>query len=299
MNSYVSECTVPGAARVGRMHPSDAPAPVRQRAIATLLAQSRLLAALPEDVQQRLLPHLVFVHLPAGHTLAEPHRGSARALFPLAGVLSLVQEMSDGASGQVAVVGHEGLLGLPLFMGGDAMTTRCVVHCAGYGLALDRDRLLEEFERAGAFMRHLLRYTQALITQISQLVVCNRHHSIEQQLCRVLLMSLDRLQGQDVPLTQEFAARLLGVRREGVTEAAGRLREAGIVGCRRGVFAVRDREALEARACGCYGVVRNEYDRLLPAPVVQGTASIRVPPPAPLLPAEPASVWRQFADFNP
>jgi CRP-like cAMP-binding protein len=247
------------------MHSLVAPPPLRYRAFAPLLAQSRLLAGLPEDVQQRLLPHLILVQLPAGQTLAEPHRGSARALFPVAGVVSLVQEMPDGASGQVAIVGNEGLLGLPLFMGGGAMPTRGVVQCAGHGFAMERDCLLEEFERGGVFMRQLLRYTQALITQISQLVICNRHHSIEQQLCRVLLMSLDRLSGQEVPLTQEFAARLLGVRREGVTEAAGRLREAGIVACRRGVFAVRSRAALEARSCGCYRVVKDEYDRLLPA----------------------------------
>lgn len=270
------------------MHPIDS-APLRDRTLAALLPQSGLLAALPDDVKQRLLPHLTFVQLPTGHTLAEPHRGSARALFPLAGVVSLVQEMPDGASGQVAVVGNEGLLGLPLFMGGDAMPTRGIVHCAGYGLALDRERLLEEFEQGGIFMRHLLRYTQALITQISQLVVCNRHHSIEQQLCRVLLMSLDRLEGQDVPLTQELAARMLGVRREGVTEAAGRLREAGIVGCRRGVFAIQNRRALEARSCGCYRVVKNEYDRLLPAlggdstaPVCTPSALVPLPDPAPM-----------------
>lgn len=239
--------------------------PERYRAVAPLLAQSRLLGGLPDDVQQRLLPHLMLVQLPAGQTLAEPHRGSARALFPVGGVVSLVQEMPDGACGQVAIVGNEGLLGLPLVMGGGTMPTRSMVQCAGHGLALERDRLVEEFERGGVFMRHLLGYTQALITQIAQLVICNRHHSIEQQLCRVLLMSLDRLPGQEVPLTQEFAARLLGVRREGVTEAAGRLREAGIVACRRGVFAVRSRAALEARSCGCYRVVKDEYDRLLPA----------------------------------
>ena len=239
--------------------------PVRYRAVAPLLAQNRLLAGLPEDVQRRLIPHLMLVQLPAGQTLAEPHRGSARALFPLGGVVSLIQEMPDGASGQVAIVGNEGLSGLPLFMGGGAMPARSIVQCAGQGLALERDCLVEEFERGGVFMRHLLRYTQALITQISQLVICNRHHSIEQQLCRVLLMSLDRLPGQEVTLTQEFAARLLGVRREGVTEAAGRLREAGIVACRRGVFAVRSRAALEARSCGCYRLVKDEYDRLLPA----------------------------------
>lgn len=259
--------------------------PLRQRALATLLPQSRLLAALPDEVQQRLLPQLTYVELPAAQTLAEPHRGSARALFPLAGVVSLVQELPDGASGQVAVVGNEGLLGLPLFMGGHGMPMRAVVHCPGYGLALERDRLLEEFERGGDFMRHLLRYTQALITQISQLVVCNRHHSIEQQLCRMLLMSLDRMQKQEVPLTQEFAARLLGVRREGVTEAAGRLRDAGVVGCRRGVFEIRNRKALEARACACHGVVRTEYERLLPVAAAASSPAARaVPMPRPVPP---------------
>jgi CRP-like cAMP-binding protein len=271
--------------------------PLRQRALASLLPQSRLLSALPDEVQQRLLPHLIFVELPTAHTLAEPHRGSARALFPLAGVVSLVQEMPDGASGQVAVVGNEGLLGLPLFMGGDAMPTRGVVHCAGYGLALDRDRLLQEFERGGDFMRHLLRYTQALITQISQLVVCNRHHSIEQQLCRMLLMSLDRLQGEEVPLTQEFAARLLGVRREGVTEAAGRLRDAGVVRCRRGVFAVQNRKALETHSCGCYRVVRNEYDRLLPAVPQESGETVGVPAMPEPVPARTPG-WREFANFS-
>lgn len=278
------------------MQPLAAPS-MHQRALGTLLAQSGLLAALPEDVQQRLLPHLIFMKLPAGQTLAEPHRGSARALFPLAGVVSLVQEMPDGDSGQVAVVGNEGLLGLPLFMGGDAMPMRCVVHCPGYGLALDRDRLLDEFELAGSFMRHLLLYTQALITQISQLVVCNRHHSIEQQLCRVLLMSLDRLQDEEVPLTQEFAARLLGVRREGVTEAAGRLREAGIVGCRRGVFAVQDRRALEAHACGCYRVVKDEYDRLLRPAGAEHPADIAVPPVNVPMPGHTRR-WHQHAHFH-
>jgi hypothetical protein len=205
--------------------------------------------------------------------------------------------MPDGASGQVAIVGNEGLLGLPLFMGGDAMPMRGVVHCPGYGLAMERDHLLREFERGGDFMRHLLRYTQALITQISQVVVCNRHHSIEQQLCRVLLMSLDRLQGQEVPLTQEFAARLLGVRREGVTEAVGRLREAGIVGCRRGVFAIQDRRALEAHACGCYRVVKNEYDRLLPAVAAQSAEPVRVAPVIEPMPA-PVPEWGSFVQLN-
>jgi CRP-like cAMP-binding protein len=249
--------------------------PLRHRALAPLLTESTLLASLPQDVLDRLLPHFSLADLAAGQVLSD---APTRAIFPLTGVVSLIQEMPDGDSSQVAVVGREGLLGLPLFMGGSATPTRAVVQCPGYGLALSRERLLEEFERGGAFMRQLLRYTQALITQISQLVVCNRHHSIEQQLCRVLLMSLDRLQGQEVPLTQEFVARLLGVRREGVTEASGRLREGGIVSCRRGLFAVQGRIALECHACGCYRVVKNEYDRLLPASAV-------VTPPAPSIPA--------------
>jgi hypothetical protein len=233
--------------------------------LASLLGRSSLSGGLPNDVLERLLPDFSLVELTAGHTLIEPHTRGARAVFPLAGVMSLTQEMSDGTSAQVAVVGNEGLLGLPLFMGGGAMPMRGVVQCAGYGLILGCDPLLAEFERGGAFMRHLLRYTQALVTQISQLVVCNRYHSIEQQLCRALLMSLDRMQGHEVPLTQEFVARQLGVRREGVTEACCRLRDAGIVGRGRGVFAVHDRGALEARSCGCYRVIEGEYKRLLPA----------------------------------
>jgi CRP-like cAMP-binding protein len=261
---------------------------MRLAAPATLLAQSHLLAALPPDVHQRLLPHFSLVELFAGQQLGGAHGGPARALFPLAGVVSLVQELPDGDSGQVAVVGREGLLGLPLIMGDDAMPTRGVVQCAGYGLALSRDRLVEEFDRGGNFMRHVLRYTQALITQISLLVLCNRHHSIEQQLCRVILMSLDRVNGHEVPLTQDFVARLLGVRREGVTEASGRLREAGAVTCRRGVFAVQDRKTLETRVCGCYHAARREYTRLLPVLPVHGAAAHT---PRPLLAPVPAAGW--------
>jgi len=268
---------------------------MRMSAPATLLAQSSLLASMPADVHERLLPHFSLVELAAGQELGTRNGGPVRALFPLAGVLSLVQELPDGDSGQVAVVGREGLLGLPLFMGGDEMPTRAVVQCAGYGLALGRDELLQEFERGGPFMRHLLRYTQALITQISLLVVCNRHHSIEQQLCRVILMSLDRVQGQEVPLTQEFVARLLGVRREGVTEASGRLREAGVVACRRGVFAVQNRHALEARACGCYHAARREYTRLFPVSELEGIATTRL---RPALAPVPAKGWRPLADLG-
>jgi CRP-like cAMP-binding protein len=267
---------------------------LRHRALAPLLAQSTLLASLPAEVIERLLPHFSLVDLSAGQVLAD---APTRAIFPLVGVISLVQELPDGDCAQVALVGPEGLLGLPLFMGGSATPTRGVVHCPGYGLALSRESLLEEFERGGAFMRQLLRYTQALITQISQLVVCNRHHSIEQQLCRLLVMSLDRLQNEEVPLTQEFAARLLGVRREGVTEASGRLREAGLVSCRRGVFAVQSRRLLECRACDCYRVVKDEYDRLLPAsvnpPMPASMPAQPTPPARPLLPAIPS--WQPLA----
>ncbi|MDB5873169.1 MAG: hypothetical protein JWQ07_2611 [Ramlibacter sp.] len=266
---------------------------IRLAAPATLLAQSALLAAMPHDVHERLLPHFSLVELAAGQQLGTPHSGPARALFPLSGVLSLVQQLPDGDSGQVAVVGREGLLGLPLFMGGDAMPSRAVVQCSGYGLALSRERLVEEFERGGPFMRQLLRYTQALITQISLLVVCNRHHSIEQQLCRVILMSLDRVQGHEVPLTQEFVARLLGVRREGVTEASGRLRETGAVACRRGVFAVQDRKALEARTCSCYHAVKAEYARLLPVACAQGHATAPILPRPVAAPSAPA--WSQLS----
>jgi len=269
---------------------------MRMSAPATLLAQSALLASMPADVHERLLPHFSLVELAAGQELGTQSGGPARALFPLAGVLSLVQELPDGDSGQVAVVGREGLLGVPLFMGGGDMPTRAVVQCAGYGLALGREHLLQEFDRGGSFMRHLLRYTQALITQISLLVLCNRHHSIEQQLCRVILMSLDRVHGDEVPLTQEFVARLLGVRREGVTEASGRLREAGVVACRRGVFAVQDRTALEARACGCYHASRREYTRLFPVNEIEGIAL--TPAPRPVLAPVPAKGWRKLADLG-
>jgi CRP-like cAMP-binding protein len=258
-------------------------APTRLAAPATLLAQSALLASLPADVHERLLPHFNLVEFSAGQEFGAPHGGPARALFPLSGVISLVQQLPDGDSGQVAVVGREGLLGLPLVMGGDAMPTHGLVQCPGYGLALGRERLVEEFDRGGAFMRHLLRYTHAMITQISLLVVCNRHHAIEQQLSRVLLMSLDRLHGHEVPLTQEFVARLLGVRREGVTEASGRLREAGAVTCRRGVFVVQDRKALESRSCSCYHAVRSEYARLLPVRCADEAHA----PARPVLPAMP------------
>jgi len=270
---------------------------MRIAAPAALLAQNTMLAALPVDVHDRLLPSFSLVELSPGQELGTAHGGGSRALFPLAGVISLLQQLPDGDSGQVAVVGREGLLGLPLVMGGESRPTSGVVQCPGHALALPRDALVAEFERGGAFMRLMLCYTQALITQMSLLVVCNRHHSIEQQLCRVLLMSLDRVHGNDVPLTQEFVARLLGVRREGVTEASGRLRESGAITCRRGLFSVRSREVLENRACSCYHAVRSEYARLLPVHVPHGACTHAPAPvlaPRPVLPPA-VTAWPQLA----
>jgi CRP-like cAMP-binding protein len=232
------------------------------RGLAPLVAHNGLLAQLPHEALERLLPHFSVIDLPAGLSLAQPRAHCTRAVFPLTGVLALVQEMQDGTGVQVGVVGREGMWGLPVVMGGGALPLRVTVQCAGRGLALERDPLLAEFERGGAFMRGVLRYAQSFLAQCSQLALCHRHHSIDQQVSRVLLMSLDRLPADEIPLTQEAIARLLGVRREGVTEAAGRLREAGAVACRRGLFEVRDRAALEARACGCYRVLKDDAPTL-------------------------------------
>ena len=185
--------------------------------------------------------------------------------FPLDAIVSLLYVLDDGASAEIAVVGHEGLVGIALFMGGESTTNRAVVQSAGWGLRLRASIMMEEFNRAGPVMHLLLRYTQALITQMSQTAVCNRHHSLDQQLCRWLLLSLDRLNTPDLHMTQELIANMLGVRREGVTEAAGTLQKACLIRYHRGHITVLDREGLERRTCECYGVVKKEYDRLLPA----------------------------------
>jgi CRP-like cAMP-binding protein len=231
-----------------------------------MLAHNGLLGQLQEDALERLLPHFTPLDLPAGLSLAQPHARCTRAVFPITGVLEVVQEMHDGTRAQVGVVGREGMWGLPLVTDGGALPLRVTVQCAGRGVALEREPLMAEFERAGGFMRIVLRYTQAFHAQASQLALCHRHHSIDQQVSRVLLMTLDRLPAGEVPLTQESIARLLGVRREGVTEAAGRLREAGAVACRRGLFEVRDRATLEARACGCYRMLKEDAPGTRAAP---------------------------------
>jgi CRP-like cAMP-binding protein len=225
---------------------------------------NQLLAALPPDELQRWLPRLEPVDLPLGQVLYEPGVTLRHVYFPTDAIVSLLYVMENGASAEIAVVGREGLVGVSLFMGGGSTPSRAVVQSAGKGFRLDAAHMNEEFNRAGVVMRLLLRYTQALITQMAQTAVCNRHHSLDQQLCRWLLLSLDRLDGNQLKMTQELIANMLGVRREGVTEAALKLQQAGLIRYARGHISVLDRPGLEARSCECYAVVKKEYDRLLP-----------------------------------
>ena len=227
--------------------------------------QNRLLAALPEPEWLRWQPLLERVDLPLGHVMYESGRTLGHVYFPTTAIVSMLYVMEDGASAEIAVVGHEGLVGISLFMGGESTPSRAVVQSAGEGWRLRAPAVKNEFERAGPVMHLLLRYTQALITQMSQTAVCNRHHSLDQQLCRWLLLSLDRLTGNELVMTQELIANMLGVRREGVTEAALRLQQQGLISYARGHITVLDRPGLEARTCECYAVVKKEYDRLLPA----------------------------------
>ena len=227
-------------------------------------SQSQLLAALPPDEYARLAPHLELVPLALGQVLHESGAQMRYVYFPTNSIVSLLCLMEDGASAEIAVVGHEGIVGISLFMGGETMPSRAVVQSAGQAWRLRGQLLKEEFYRAGPMQRLLLRYTQALLTQMAQTAVCNRHHSLDQQLCRWLLLSIDRLASDELIMTQELIANMLGVRREGVTEAAGKLQRAGLIEYNRGHIRVLDRASLEARACECYGVVRKEFGRLLP-----------------------------------
>jgi len=227
--------------------------------------QNRLLAALPDAEWARWLPQLEPIDLPLGKVLYESGSKLTHVYFPTSSIISLLYVMEDGASAEIAVVGDEGIVGISLFMGGESTPSRAVVQSAGKGFRLNASLMLQEFNRAGPVLHLLLRYTQALITQMSQTAVCNRHHSLDQQLCRWLLLSLDRLQSDELVMTQELIANMLGVRREGVTEAAGHLQKAGLIRYQRGRITVLDRPKLEQRACECYGVVKKEYDRLLPA----------------------------------
>ncbi len=227
--------------------------------------KNRLLAALPKAELQRWLPQLEWVEMPLGHVLYESGKTLSHVYFPTTAIVSLLYVLENGASAEIAVVGNEGIVGVSLFMGGGSTPSRAVVQSAGEGFRLKEPAMKKEFDRAGPVLHLLLRYTQALITQMSQTAVCNRHHSLDQQLCRWLLLSLDRLQGSELVMTQELIANMLGVRREGVTEGALKLQEAGMIRYSRGRITVLDRKALEKRTCECYAVVKKEYDRLLPA----------------------------------
>ncbi|MEB0110864.1 Crp/Fnr family transcriptional regulator [Variovorax sp. RTB1] len=229
------------------------------------LKANLLLAALSAAERERWSSELVFVALPLGLVLAESNQTMKFVYFPTTAIVSLLYVMDTGASAEVAVVGNEGIVGISLFMGGGSATSRIVVQSGGHGFRLPAIALKQEFERGGQAMHLLLRYTQALIAQMSQTAVCNRHHSVDQQLCRWLLLSLDRLQGDQLVMTQELIGNMLGVRREGVTEAANKLKKSKLIRYARGKITVLDREGLEARTCECYAVVRHEYDRLLPA----------------------------------
>ena len=226
-------------------------------------AQNQLLAAIPSAEFERLSPHLELIEMPLGEVLYESGGRLDYVYFPTTCIVSLLYVLQDGASAEIAVVGYEGILGISLFMGGETTPSRAVVQSAGFGYRLKAPLLKQEFNRAGPVLRLLLRYTQALITQMAQTAVCNRHHSIEQQLCRWLLLSLDRLSSNSLKMTQELIANMLGVRREGVTEAAGNLQRAGLIRYNRGHIDVLDRPGLEQAVCECYAVVKVEFDRLL------------------------------------
>jgi CRP-like cAMP-binding protein len=225
--------------------------------------KNHLLAALPDAEWQRWLPQLEEVEMPLGEVLYESGSTLKHVYFPVTAIVSLLYVMENGASAEIAVVGNEGLVGISLFMGGESTPSRAVVQSAGQGFRLKAQAIKDEFKRAPV-LHLLLRYTQALITQMAQTAACNRHHSLDQQLCRWLLLSLDRLQGSELVMTQELIANMLGVRREGVTEGALSLQKAGLIRYARGHITVLDRKGLEERTCECYAVVKKEYDRLLP-----------------------------------
>jgi CRP-like cAMP-binding protein len=242
------------------------PAPAKHRAADAQHSphQNHLLDALPPDAYERIAPHLELIPMPLGVVLYESGDRLQYVYFPTTSIISLLYVMEDGASAEIAVVGNDGILGISLFMGGETTPSRAIVQSAGHAFRLKAGLLKDEFGRFGPTMHLLLRYTQALITQMAQTAVCNRHHSVDQQLCRWLLLSLDRLASNELSMTQELIANMLGVRREGVTEAAGKLQDAGLIRYSRGRIIVLDRPGLEARSCECYQVVKTEFDRLLP-----------------------------------
>src|ERR1700690_970562 len=226
--------------------------------------QNHFLAALPAEDYARLLPHLELVAMPLGRVVYESGAHLDHLYFPTTSIVSLLYIMETGASAEIAIIGNEGMVGISLFMGGESTPSRAVVQSAGNGYRLMSSILKREFALFGQFAHLALRYTQALITQMAQTAVCNRHHSIDQQLCRWLLLSIDRLPSNELKMTQELIANMLGVRRPGVTEAATKLQDAGLIRYSYGHIEVLDRPGLEKRVCECYGVVRREFDRLLP-----------------------------------
>ncbi|MDB6060939.1 MAG: transcriptional regulator, Crp/Fnr family [Verrucomicrobiaceae bacterium] len=226
--------------------------------------QNRLLAALPVEVQERVMPHLEYVPMPMGKVLYESGDTLRHVYFPTDSIVALLYVMESGASAEISMVGNEGILGVSLFMGGESTPSRAIVQSAGSAVRLLGQRLKDEFNRHGEMLQLMLRYTQSLLTQMAQTAVCNRHHSVDQQLCRWLLLSLDRLQGNQLNMTQELIATMLGVRREGVTDAAGKLQRLGVIEYSRGHINVLDRTQLEQLSCECYEVVKKETDRLLP-----------------------------------
>jgi CRP-like cAMP-binding protein len=235
----------------------------RVLAIARDMTGNKLLAALPDSAAWS--GKLEAIDLPLGKVVYEPGNKLTHVVFPTTAIVSLLYVMENGSPAEIAIVGNEGIVGISLFMGGESTPSRAVVQSAGKGMRLKANVLMREFNRAGPMLHLLLRYTQALITQMAQTAVCNRHHSLDQQLCRWLLLSLDRLNSNQLIMTQELIANMLGVRREGVTEAAGNLHAAGLIDYRRGRITVLDRPGMERRTCECYAVVKKEYARLLPA----------------------------------
>ena len=227
-------------------------------------SENHLLAALSPDERTRLYPFMELIPMPLGEVLYESGDVLRHVYFPLDSIVSLLYVMEDGASAEISVVGNEGLIGVALFMGGETTPSRAIVQSAGYAYRLIGQRLKDEFHRNGELQQLLLRYTQALLTQMAQTAVCNRHHSVDQQLCRWLLLSLDRLPSNQLAMTQELIANMLGVRREGVTEAAGKLQKLNVIQYARGLITVLDRPRLEQLSCECYAVVKKETDRLLP-----------------------------------
>lgn len=225
---------------------------------------NHLLGALPTDIYARLAPHLELVPMPLGKVIYESGVPISHVYFPTTAIVSLLYVMVDGASAEIAVVGKEGIVGVSLFMGADTTPSRAIVQSAGHAYRLKGEVLKEEFSQSGPFQDLLLHYTQALLTQMALTAACNRHHSVDQQLCRWLLLSLDRLPANELLMTQELIANMLGVRREGVTEAAGNLQKSGLIKYSRGHIEILNRLGLEARTCECYGVVKREFDRLLP-----------------------------------